>query len=141
MRALSLDPVVYLLCKKVPLYTYLRTSLMLPSFSYHTCFTSILSFLRSQSAGFSALYLAAQEGHVGICHTLLEAGASPGIKGGTQNLGPLHIAAHKGYKKVCVMLVKFGADIHERDLDGDTPVDLAESPDLRQAMHRMCVCV
>ena len=48
-----------------------------------------------QSAGFSALYLASQEGHACICCLLLEVGADPNLSGGSQDLGPLHIAAHR----------------------------------------------
>lgn len=48
-----------------------------------------------QSVGFTALYLASQEDSGCICRVLLEAGADPNLCGGSQSLGPLHIAAHR----------------------------------------------
>lgn len=87
-----------------------------------------------QSTGFSALYLAAQEDNARICQVLLEAGADPNLSGGSQLLSPLHIAAHRGNKKVCMLVVRFGGGIHQVDMDGDTPLDLAETAELKQAM-------
>ena len=41
-----------------------------------------------------------------------------------------------GYKDVCLILVKHGADIHKEDTDGDTPLRLAKSNDLKRDMQR-----
>ena len=141
----------------IPPYPVL-SFLVLYSPIFHTRY-SIPPF--PQSAGFSALYLAAQEENSCICQVLLETGADPNMSGGTQSLSPLHIAAHRlahslspihkvrhtrthtthahgcrGSKKVCVLLVRYGGDIHQRDTDGDTPLDLADSAELKQAMLR-----
>ena len=35
-----------------------------------------------------------------------------------------------------MLLVKFGANIHQLDSDGDTALDLAETAELKQAMLR-----
>ncbi|CAI8035970.1 Serine/threonine-protein kinase EDR1 [Geodia barretti] len=88
----------------------------------------------TQSAGFSALYLASQEDNSCLCQVLLEAGADSNLTGSSQALSPLHIAAHKGNKTVCMLLVRHGGDIRQEDSDGDTPLDLAETAELKQAM-------
>jgi len=84
-----------------------------------------------QSGGFTALYLAAQEGHASTCWYLLEARADPNITGGPQDLAPLHIAAHHNAMETCKLLVEYGGDVSLKDADGDTPMDLVTSPALK----------
>lgn len=88
----------------------------------------------AQSQGFTALYLAAQEDRASLCQMLLEAGANPLMAGGPQRLTPLHIAAHRGCKAVCVVLIEHGGNIHLEDADGDTPLMLADSRELKKAL-------
>ena len=84
-----------------------------------------------QSGGFTALYLAAQEGHISCCWYLLEGKADPNIVGGPQGLGPLHIAAHHNAMETCKLLLEYGADPCLKDNDGDTPLDLVGAQELR----------
>lgn len=84
-----------------------------------------------QSSGFTALYLAAQEGHVSSCCYLLEGKADPNIVGGPQNLAPFHVAAHHNDIETCKVLIEYGGDPSLKDADGDTPLDLVTSLELK----------
>jgi len=98
----------------------------------HKAITLLLrSCLLLQSGGFTALYLAAQEGHASTCWYLLEGKANPNITGGPQGIAPLHIAAHHNAMETCKLLVEYGADPSLRDADGDAPLDLVTSPALK----------
>lgn len=93
-----------------------------------------------QSAGFTALYLAAQENSPAICELLLEKGARCNVQGGSQQLTPLHLAAHAGYMAVCCILAEHGADPHLKDSDGDSPLQLC-SAELKAAILGAWSCV
>ena len=86
-----------------------------------------------QSAGFTALYLAAQENSPTICELLLEKGAKCNVQGGLQQLTPLHLAAHAGYMAVSCVLAEHGANPHLKDSDGDSPLQLC-SAELKSAI-------
>ena len=86
-----------------------------------------------QSAGFTALYLAAQENSPTICELLLEKGAECNVQGGLQQLTPLHLAAHAGYMAVSCVLAEHGANPHLKDSDGDSPLQLC-SAELKSAI-------
>jgi len=74
--------------------------------------------------GSSALFLAAQHGHVDCVRWLLAAGASSGI---TDNEGrtPAYIAAHEGYSNVLISLLSDNASITKSDRAGLTPLHIA----------------
>lgn len=57
---------------------------------------------------------------------LLEHGANPNLPWGEQNDAPLHIAAQRWDVPMVELLVKHGADIHQRRGDGRTAHTLAE---------------
>jgi ankyrin repeat protein len=57
---------------------------------------------------------------------LLEHGANPNLPWGEQNDAPLHIAAQRWDVSMVELLVKHGADIHQRRADGRTAHTLAE---------------
>ena len=65
------------------------------------------------------------------CWYLLEGNADPNIVGGPQKLGPLHIAAHHNAIETCKLLIEYGGDPCLKDGDGDTPLDLVNSPELK----------
>ena len=92
-----------------------------------------------QTAGFTALYLAAQENSPTICELLLEKGAKCNVQGGAQQLTPLHLAAHAGYTAVCCILAEHGADPHLKDSDGDSPLQLCSS-ELKTAILGVLPC-
>ena len=62
---------------------------------------------------------------------MLEGNADPNVVGGPQGISPLHIAAHHNAIEICKLLMEYGGDPYLKDDDGDTPLDLVSSPDLR----------
>ncbi|WP_347275024.1 ankyrin repeat domain-containing protein [Candidatus Kuenenia sp.] len=42
------------------------------------------------------------------------------------NYTALHLAAHEGQKAIVKTLISYGADIHARAKNGDTPLDIAK---------------
>eukprot|EP00758_Cryptobia_borreli_P003635 Tbor_TRINITY_DN3883_c0_g1::TRINITY_DN3883_c0_g1_i1::g.5638::m.5638 len=70
------------------------------------------------------LYIACQNGHVGVVDLLLMNGASPNIakqNGST----PLHIAAQQGHIDICRLLIRYGAQHSPRNIQGVIPLHLA----------------
>jgi ankyrin repeat protein len=63
---------------------------------------------------------------------LLEHGANPNLPWGEQNDAPLHIAAQRWDVPMVELLVRHGADIHQRRVDGRTAHTLAELHGNRQ---------
>jgi ankyrin repeat protein len=57
---------------------------------------------------------------------LLEHGANPNLAWGEQNDAPLHLAAQRWGVPMVELLVKHGADIHQRRADGRTAYTVAE---------------
>lgn len=70
---------------------------------------------RSESAGISA-----GEGVEGTVRSLLESRADPGITGGGQSDAALHVAARYGMQTIVSLLLAFGADPLQRNIQGDT---------------------
>jgi hypothetical protein len=49
---------------------------------------------------------------------------------------PLHSAAFQGHEQICALLVACGADVNQRDCDGETPLDIAvDSPRALDAIY------
>lgn len=68
----------------------------------------------------------AEEGDALTLRQLLKAGAScRNIYGGYCLRGPLTLAAQKGHLECVKILIEFGADIQEEDIEMDTPITLA----------------
>ena len=77
------------------------------------------------SQGFTALFAAAQNGHVNVVRLLLDQGArvdDPGPEGET----PLMAAAEEGHLDVVARLLSMGADVNGRDPLGDTALTRAQ---------------
>ena len=55
------------------------------------------------------------------------------MQGGSQQLTPLHLAAHAGYTAVACILAEHGADPYLKDSDGDSPLQLC-STELKTAI-------
>eukprot|EP00752_Nemacystus_decipiens_P011622 g10317.t1 len=74
--------------------------------------------------GFSALHIAAQEGHLAVMANLIKAGArlEARIVGGAT---PLHLAAQEGRSEAVAALFEAGADVDSRQETGVTPLYLA----------------
>ena len=49
---------------------------------------------------------------------------------------PLHSAAFQGHEQICALLVACGADVNQRNCDGETPLDIAvDSPRALDAIY------
>ena len=78
----------------------------------------------------TALHIAASEGHHKVCAVLLDSENGTDVNAKTQ-LGrtPLHIAALKGHLILVQMLIRKGAELNLQDTDQNTPLHLAASMD------------
>ncbi|CAL1163816.1 unnamed protein product, partial [Cladocopium goreaui] len=74
-------------------------------------------------SGYSALHVAAGEGHVEICRLLLAAGAEVDARGDESGNTPLHFATYNGQVEVVKLLLEAKASVTVKDLQGQTPLD------------------
>ena len=75
--------------------------------------------------GRTALYVAAENGHVAVVQALLQAGANVDAARTTDFWTPLHIAAENGHVAVVKTLQGAGADTDAALTDGTTPLHIA----------------
>ncbi len=78
------------------------------------------------TAGFTPLFYAAQEGKIDICQFLANNGANVNAKDQYGNT-PLHYSAVKGHLEVCRILLSKGADPMVQNLTGGTPLAMARA--------------
>lgn len=83
--------------------------------------------------GLPLLHKAAGAGKLRAAQFLLEAGASPHLKGGPSANTPLHFAAHRDDADMVDLLLRNGAGLQETNAGGETP--------LHSAAHRGAVDV
>ena len=76
-------------------------------------------------AGITPLFLAARNGDNELVKALVRAGADVNQVGGSQQIGPLHWAAHKEYSEVALFLIEHGGDLLLKDGEGRTPLSMA----------------
>ncbi|KAK5654663.1 hypothetical protein OQA88_6986 [Cercophora sp. LCS_1] len=91
--------------------------------------------------GYTALHLAAIEGHVAIAEALLGWKPQAAQVGATTNVGdqPLACAAFCGSVQMVELLVKSGAETKVRDKDGKTPFLVAARYELAHSEHRLWI--
>ena len=61
----------------------------------------------------------------GVCRVLMQRGADPTLRHPRTGWVPLHEAATRGHTSCIQEIVAQGAPIHPRNVDNDTPLDLA----------------
>ena len=69
-----------------------------------------------------------QNGHYGTVKLLLEKAAEPNISNAL-GASPLHFAAKYGKKSLCRLLIKYNANINQKDMEGNTPLIKAVEKD------------
>ena len=72
----------------------------------------------------SSLYVALEEGYLGLVQLLLEHGANPNV-GKTFGRTPLHLAARQGDLKTTQALLELRVDVNSLDDEGRTPLQIA----------------
>ncbi|KAJ1485638.1 CD4-specific ankyrin repeat protein D1.1, partial [Baffinella frigidus] len=80
--------------------------------------------VESKASGFTALHLAAVDGHGGVVEILLAAGADVAATAITGQAA-LYFAAMKGHAEVAGMLLGAGADVAATDDKGFTALEVA----------------
>ena len=80
------------------------------------------------------LHFAAQSGHVECCKLLLKAGAKVNSRGTKRNDTPLHLCAFKGHLACVEYLLKKNADMGLKNKVGRTPLDVASSDEVKEAL-------
>jgi uncharacterized protein len=83
---------------------------------------------------FTALHLAAHEGHLPVIKVLLKHKAN--VDPLAQNdLTPLHLAAYNGRSECVALLLQFGAKVDPRDREGKTPLTHACTGPVEDALE------
>ena len=77
------------------------------------------------SEGFTASFVAAQEGNLPVLEALVAAGANLEVPGGSSEMTPLLIAANEGELEIVKYLKTNGANMKAKDADEKTALDLA----------------
>ena len=75
----------------------------------------------------TVLHQAATGGHKEIIELLIAEGADVNAKEDEYGITALHETSANGSKEVAELLISKGADVNAKDVDGETPLDAAES--------------
>ena len=90
---------------------------------------------KTNAVDWSPLYVATFGGHVDVVHYLLEQGANKDKTLNHCGMTPLHLAANLGYVTIATQLMACGADLNARDKNGEMPIDMARTEEIKQAIH------
>lgn len=93
----------------------------------------VLDLLRKKEAEYckSSLHLAARLGKLRAVEDLLEKGANVNAQNYRKDT-PLHLAVQNGHTEIVSALIKVeGIDINAKDRDGNTPLDLARTEEIK----------
>lgn len=87
----------------------------------------------TDKGGLMPLHNAASYGHIDVALLLLAHGAQVDATD-LWRYTPLHEAASKGRTQMCALLLQHGANPRLQTADGKTPIDLAQSPAVRELL-------
>lgn len=88
---------------------------------------------KSENQFGTALHVACLRGYVECARTLLHAGANPNVI--KRHQAPLHTAALCGDEDCTSLLVEYGANVYQRNLQGKRPADLATDAACRKILQ------
>ncbi|CAN0214761.1 unnamed protein product [Ascophyllum nodosum] len=116
-----------------------RTPLHLACWAGHVDMIALLlrhraDCMATAQDGFTPLHFCSQAGCAEGCRLLLEAGAKADAKLNKNRKTALHLAAVKGHAEVVRVLVEAGASTSLQNSKGETPLDVASTPDVRVAL-------
>ena len=74
-------------------------------------------------------------GRLEVTRYLLEQGANRDIVATSDGMTPLHCAAANNELEIAKLLMVYGADLNARDNDGDLPIDMARTEEMKQAIR------
>ena len=74
------------------------------------------------------------DGHLNVVRYLLEQGANRD-KTDIHGYTPLHHANHDRHVEIAKLLMIYGADLNARNIEGELPIDTAETEDIKQAIR------
>ena len=86
--------------------------------------------------GQTALWWAANHGHLGLCTALLQMGAEVDMSD-MHGSTPLHQAAEAGHLEIVQLLLTHGANVHAQIYDGRKPIHLATSKGKTKVVKRL----
>ena len=103
---------------------------------------SVVRYLVEQGAdlenpdreGWTPLIVACINGKLEVVRYLLEQGANRD-KASEQGWTSLHYAAHYGRLEIAKLLMSYGADLNARDINGELPIDIARTEEIKQAIR------
>lgn len=80
------------------------------------------------------IHLACRAGNLEIVRGLLEAGVDVNLRGGVNELTPLHVAVEQSHPAIVAYLLARGADVHARDRRLNVPLHAAQSREVAQLL-------
>ncbi|XP_062518132.1 uncharacterized protein LOC134193319 isoform X3 [Corticium candelabrum] len=103
---------------------------------------SLLAFeaevnIQEPNKGYTALYLAVIAKSLEICQLLVASGARLDVMCSSKHITPFYRAAMDNNVNICILFAAQGADISQRDVHGNSPLDLIESPRLRRQIEEV----
>ena len=89
---------------------------------------------KASNNGATPLIVAAVNNRLEVCRYLLEQG-SDRDKADNYGWTPLHCTSYRGYLEIATLLMSYGADLNARNDEGNLPIDIARTEEIKQAIR------